>query len=191
MKTSTPQAIFEDLTLERFLRLPEAKPALEFIDGKVVQKVSPKLTHSTLQLTLGSTILEHARSRGLGRAYSELRCIFGGMALVPDLVFIRKGRIPKDAKGKLEEDLFLAPDLMIEVISPGQTVKSMLARLNRSVAAGVRLGWLVQPRRKRIFVVSPGIQTAILEPGSILDGGNVLPDFALPVAEIFGWLDED
>ncbi len=50
-----PHAIFEDLTLERFLRLPEAKPALEFIDGKVVQKVSPKRTHSTIQLTLGSS----------------------------------------------------------------------------------------------------------------------------------------
>jgi Uma2 family endonuclease len=183
--------IFEDLTLERFLRLPEAKPALEFIDGKVVQKVSPKRSHGTIQLTLGSLLLTHAQSRGLGRAYTEIRCIFGGMALVPDLVFIRKGRIPKDSRGKLEEDLFLAPDLMIEVISPGQTVKAMLARLNRSVEAGVRLGWLIQPRRKRVLVVSPGIPTAILDPGSVLDGGDVLPEFSLPIDEIFGWLDED
>lgn len=183
--------LFEDLTLERFLRLPEAKPALEFIDGKVVQKVSPKRSHGTIQLTLGACILEHGRSRGLGRAYSELRCVFGGMALVPDLVFIRKGRIPKDSKGRMHEDLFLAPDLMIEVISPGQTVKSMLARLNRSVEAGVRLGWLIQPRRKRVFVVKPGGPTTTLEAGSVLDGDDVLPDFALPIAELFGWLDED
>jgi Uma2 family endonuclease len=186
-----PHAIFEDLTLERFLRLPEAKPALEFIDGKVVQKVSPKRSHGTIQLSLGSTILSYAQARKLGRAYSEIRCIFGGMALVPDLVFIRKGRIPKDARGKLEEDVFLAPDLMIEVISPGQTVKSMLVRLNRSVAAGVRLGWLIQPRRARVFVVGPGTPTVILEPGSILDGGDVLPGFTLPLAELFAWLDED
>jgi Uma2 family endonuclease len=186
-----PHAIFEDLTLERFLRLPEAKPALEFIDGKVVQKVSPKRSHGLLQSMLSASILNHARPRRLGLPYSELRCVFGGMALVPDLVFIRKGRIPKDARGKLEEDLVLAPDLMIEVISPGQTVRSMLARLNRSVAAGVRLGWLIQPRRSRVFVVSPGTPTVILEPGSILDGGDVLPGFTLPLAELFGWLDED
>jgi Uma2 family endonuclease len=183
--------IFEDLTLERFLRLPEAKPALEFIDGKVVQKVSPKRSHSVLQGTLLTVLLNHARARRPGLPYPELRCIFGGMALVPDLVFIRKGRIPKDSRGKLEEDLFLAPDLMIEVISPGQTVKAMLARLNRSVGAGVRLGWLIQPRRKRVFVVSPGMPTVILEPGSVLDGGDVLPEFSLPIDEIFGWLDED
>lgn len=186
-----PHTIFEDLTLERFLRLPEAKPALEFIDGKVVQKVSPKLSHGTIQLALGSLILEHARSHGLGRAYSELRCVFGGMALVPDLVFIRKGRIPRDARGRKEEDVFLAPDLMIEVISPGQTVKSMLARLNRSVAAGVRLGWLIQPRRRRLFVVRPDQPTLVLEPGAILDGGEILPEFSLPLDELFGWLDED
>jgi Uma2 family endonuclease len=113
------------------------------------------------------------------------------MALVPDLVFIRKGRIPKDARGKLEEDVFLAPDLMIEVISPGQTVKSMLARLNRSVAAGVRLGWLIQPRRSRAYVVIPGTTTTILESGSVLHGGDVLPGYSLPLAELFGWLDED
>jgi Uma2 family endonuclease len=67
----------------------------------------------------------------------------------------------------------------------------MLARLDRSVAAGVRLGWLIQPRKKRVFDVTPGHPAVILEPGATLDGGDVLPGFVLPVAEIFRWLDED
>jgi Uma2 family endonuclease len=69
------RVIFDTLTLEQFLKLPEAKPALEYIDGMVVQKASPKRTQSSLQVDLGSAIRAFARPRRLGRVYSELRII--------------------------------------------------------------------------------------------------------------------
>jgi Uma2 family endonuclease len=184
-------SIYEGLTLEQFLRLPEAKPALEYTDGRVVQKVSPKTTHSVLQTMLGACLLEYARPRKFGTPYIELRCTFDGRSIVPDLSFFRRGRIPKDATGKRVDDVFLPPDVMIEIISPGQTVKALSARTTWCVGHGVRLAWVIQPARSRVYAFQPDRPRAVLKTGDRLTGHDVLPGFALPVKELFGWLFED
>jgi len=184
------QILHENLTLEQFLRLPETKPALEYLQGKVVQKVSPKTTHSVLQMWLGSYILNYSMPRKLGQPYTELRCTFGGESIVPDLAFFARGRIPKDEHGRRVDDVVLPPDLAVEILSPGQTLKNLGTKLSRCVRQGVRLGWLIQPRRSRVFVFRPDRPVETLELGDALQGEGVLPGFALPLSEMFGWLVE-
>jgi Uma2 family endonuclease len=187
-----PRVIWYDLTLKQFLRLPEAKPALEYFDGKVVQKVSGTTTHSVLQSDLAVKVKEFASGqRGTGQPYIELRCTFGRNSIVPDISFFASGRIPKDKHGKRVDDVFLAPDLAIEIISRGETIKNLTARMTWCVQNGVRLAWLIQPTRNRVFVFQPDRATKILESGEVLTGENVLPGFALPLDEMFGWLYED
>jgi Uma2 family endonuclease len=183
--------IYDALSLDQFLRLPEAKPALEYIDGKVTQKMAAKRAHSALQNDLAAEIRAFARPRHLGRGYTELRCTFDGRSLVPDLVFFARGRIPKDEDGRQVDDVFLPPDLMVEILSPGQTVKNLSIRLNWCVRHGVRLGWLIQPRRRRAYIFRADRSILTLELGQDLDGEDVLPGFRLPLATLFGWLDED
>lgn len=186
----TRRVIYDNLTLRQFLRLPETKPALEYIDGMVVQKVSPKRTHSLLQINLGAEILGFARLRRLGQVYSELRCTFKGRALVPDLSFFRRGRIPRDAAGKPVEDVSIAPDLAIEIISPGQTIKDLTARLGWCVHHGVELAWLIQPRKERAFAFRPNQPVETLERDRSLDGEAVIPGFHLALDDLFSWVDE-
>ena len=181
-------AVREVLTLEQFLQLPEIKPPLEFLQGRVVQKVSPTLPHGAIAIDLGSAINQHARPRRLGRAFVEVRCSFGGESFVPDLCFFVRGRVPKDSGGQLVEKVFQPPDLAVEIISPGQTVAQLSARLERCIRKGVRLAWLIQPRRRRVFVFHPGQTRQTLELGDVLPGEDVLPGFALPLDELFGWL---
>lgn len=183
--------IYDTLSLEEFLKLPEAKPALEYIDGLVVQKVSPKRNHSSLQLDLGAEIRAHCRPRGLGRIYPELRCTFGGRSLVPDLSFFRKGRVPRHPDGKQVEDLFVPPDLAIEIISPGQTIKNLTARLDWCPANGVELAWLIQPRKERAFAFRRGRSIETLGRSGALDGEQVIPGFRLALTNLFSWIDED
>ena len=185
------QVIYDNLTLKQFLRLPEAKPALEYIDGQVVQKVSPKLTHSVLHTQLSRHLLNYAQPRKIGLAYVELRCTFGNRSLVPDISFFARGRIPKDSKGKKVDDVFLPPDLAIEIISRGQTIKDLSARLTWCVQNGVRLAWLIQPTKERVFTFQPDRGVAILEKDAVLSGEDVLPGYVLPLPEMFGWLYED
>ena len=183
--------LIEVFTVEQFLRLPEIKPPLEFIEGRVEQKMSPKLPHSILTLELARTLDDFARPRRLGRTFVELRCSFGGESHVPDICFIARGRLPKDEKGAYLDDVFLAPDLMVEILSPGQTVTKISSRLARCVTNGVRLAWLIQPRTRRVHVIRPDQPRQELGLGDSLDGHDVLPGFTLPIDTMFGWLIAD
>ena len=79
------QTPIKPLTLEEFLKLPETKPAREFINGEIIQKPMPQGKHSTVQsdfISAANTIL---KPQHIARAYSELRCTFGGRSIVPDI----------------------------------------------------------------------------------------------------------
>jgi Uma2 family endonuclease len=183
------QVIYDTLTLDQFLKLPEAKPPLEFIRGKVVQKVSPLLPHTRLEQTLWLWIYRHTIDRRSGDCFVALRCTFGGESYVPDLVYYEAGRIPSDPEGMFPpEGMHQAPDLVVEIISPGQTVKALSNRITRQVKNGVRLGWLIQSSRRRVFVFRAGTSAEMIELGGTLDGHDVLPGFRLPLNEMFNWL---
>ena len=177
------------LTVEQFLQLPEIKPPLEFVRGRVVQKVSPVAPHCKLGQTLWLWIYRHTLVHQLGECFLELRCTFHGESLVPDVVYFDPGRIPSDDRGEyIAEGMHQAPDLIVEIISPGQTVKALSSRLARCIAKGVRLAWMVQPRKRRAFVFRPGRPPETLQVGDELNGEDVLPGFRLALAEMFGWL---
>src|SRR6266567_7175916 len=89
------------LSLEQFIALPEAQPALEMgRNGEVTQKVSPTTEHAALQSELVVRIEAHARPRRLGRVFTEQRVVLGREARVPDVSFYRQERLPLDAEGR-------------------------------------------------------------------------------------------
>jgi Uma2 family endonuclease len=77
------------LTLEEFLKLPETKPASEYIDGAVIQKPISKTRHSRLQGKLIDAINEVAEAKQIAYAFPELRCTFGGRSIIPDIAVFR------------------------------------------------------------------------------------------------------
>ena len=79
------QSLSQPITLEEFLKLPETKPASEYIDGAGIQKPMPQGKHSTLQTELSTFIKIILKPRQIARAFSELRCTFGGRSTVPDV----------------------------------------------------------------------------------------------------------
>lgn len=64
----------QTLTLEEFLKLPETKPASEFINGKIIQKPMPQGKHSLIQFELCKAINQVAKPQKIGLAFPELRC---------------------------------------------------------------------------------------------------------------------
>jgi Uma2 family endonuclease len=89
------------------------------------------------------------------------------------------------------DDVVLPPDLAIEIISPGQTVKNVTARLRWCVRNGVELAWLIQPRKERAFVFRPNQPIETLGRDQALDGEQVIPGFRLALSDLFSWIDED
>ena len=177
-------------TLDQFLSLPGFKPAFEFIGGRVIQKMPPQLPHSIIQVEFVASLNSYARPRKLGRAYTELRSVFGGAAHVPDVSFFVQERVPKFVRGQEAPLVAIPPDVVAEILSPGQAILELSRKIRHSLKHGSRLGWLIDTAREELRVLRPGLKAETLDGSGVLGGEGVLPGFALPVDEIFGWLDQ-
>ncbi len=178
------------LTLEKFLELPETKPASEYIKGEIIQKVMPQGEHSTLQGDLVSTVNSTLKPKKVARAYPELRCTFGKRSIVPDVSVFQWDNIPRKPDGRVENAFNIPPDWTIEILSPNQRQSKVILNILHCLDYGTEMGWLVDPEELCIFVYSAN------QPVQVFEGETVLPvpEFAqglqLKVSEIFAWLKE-
>ena len=77
------------------------------------------------------------------------------------------------------------PDIAIEIKSPDDTVKQLREKADYYLANGTQLVWLVYPHQRMVEVYSLDGDVEILFEDDLLTGGEVLPDFSMPVAEVF------
>ena len=180
------------LTLEEFLARPDIdeKPYLEYEDGEVTQKVSPKGPHSLLQPIIAELFNRTTRPRKLALALTELRTTFAGASRLPDVAVYRWERIPRTTKGKIDYDFLTPPDIAIEIVSPGQSTNRLIRRCQRFLAEGVRVVLLVDPEDESIAVFRPEGTTTV-RAGDQIDLSDVIPAFTLDVRELFDALKLD
>ena len=185
MVTTTSKSI----SLEEFLALPETKPASEYINGKIIQKPMPKGNHSTIQTELSSAINVALKPQKIARAFSELRCTFGGRSTVPDVTVFTWDRIPRDSNGEIADSFQAASDWTIEILSLEQSQTKVTKNILHCLANGTQLGWLIDLQEQSVLVYFPAQQPAFFE-----DANDILPvpDFAkafeLTLGELFDWL---
>ena len=175
------------ITIDEFLQLPETKPASEFIHGQITQKPMPQGEHSLLQGTLCQTISQIAQPKQIALAFPELRCVFGGMAIVPDIAVFRWERIPRLPSGRITNRFEIYPDWAIEILSPDQKYKQVLVKLLHCAEYGTELGWLLDAEDESILVVDSDRRVkefANSDRLPILKG----IDLDLTVAQVFSWL---
>ncbi len=183
------QAPPKPLTLEAFLKLPETKPASEYIDGEIIQKPMPQGKHSLLQRELSFVLTTAFRPQRTAQAFPELRCTFGGRSIVPDVSVFRTERIPRDANGEIANAFELHPDWVIEILSPRQSQTKVIRNILHCIAHGTEMGWLLDPAETCIFVYGSDHSVQIFD---ATDAVLPVPEFAqtvqLTVGEIFDWL---
>jgi Uma2 family endonuclease len=177
----------QPLTLEAFLQLPETKPASEFINNQITQKTVPQGEHSILQVGLCKVVDHVAEAPRIAKAFSELRCVFGGAAIVPDVSVFRWQRIPRTPSGRVANRFEIPPDWAIEILSHDQSQTKVLANLLHCMEHGTELGWLLDPDNETVLAILPESRVKLSQ------GTEPLPvlqdiDLALSAGEIFGWL---
>ncbi len=167
------------------LKLLEAanKRLCELVDGVLVEK-----TMGVKEAFLASLIVHYIwlflekHDLGIVLGADGAMRLMPGLVRIPDVSFISWDRLP----GKVLPDKpipDLAPNLAVEVISVGNTEKEMERKLQDYFDTDVQLVWLVYPRLKAVDVY-----TAPTDPRrvtKVLDGGNVLPGFRLPLKKLF------
>ena len=177
----------QPITLAEFLKLPETKPANEFINGHIYQKPMPQGKHSRLQLKLCDAVNQVAEERRIALAFPELRCTFGGRSIVPDVSVFSWGRIPFDADGEIENVFETYPDWTIEILSPDQKATKVVSNILHCLRHGTQLGWFVDPDERLVLAFLPFEQPIELT----RDDRLPVPEFIeldLNVAQVFSWL---
>ena len=177
--------------LEVCRRVPELEPPLEYYAGRIIQKLATRLVHSIIQSQFLLKLHTYCRPAKLGDVYLELRSTFGGISIVPDLSYFRQDRMPDPTNPVDREDVLFAPDLIIEILSPNQTVGELSRKLRSAIRRGVRLGWLIDEGHRTVHVFHPTGKPQVLRSGDVLSGEDIVPGFALLLDEMFGWVDEN
>jgi Uma2 family endonuclease len=183
------QTTFKSLTLEEFVKLPETKPASEYIDGQIIQKPMPQGKHSATQGELIVSINAVLKPKKVARAFPELRCTFGGRSTVPDISVFVWNRIPCDDNGEIANVFPIAPDWTIEILSPDQSQTKVTKNILHCLNHQTQMGWLIDPDEQCVFVYLPKQQTAVFdEPEMLLTVPSFASELRLSVGELFGWL---
>ncbi len=175
------------MTAEEFAQHYMGKRA-ELINGEVYEYMPAGHRHGEVSLSIGSRIFQFVKRNRLGKAYGAetgfiLRTAEGESVRAPDVAFIRKERIPE--AGWSEAFCPIAPDLVVEVISPSDSYPQLRQKIDQWLSAGVQVVWVIDPERRVVEIWRPDGTLKELKENDTLTGEPVLPDFQVVVKELF------
>ncbi len=181
MATTTP------MTVDDLLAVPDDGYRYDLVTGEL-RRVSPVGGEaSALAAGVLARLWMHVTERGLGKVFGAdgTFVLFNDprTALVPDVAFVRADRLPSEEEQR--RPLHLAPDLAVEVVSSGDSMSDVMAKVCLYLEAGTPLVWVVLPRRKQVIVHQADGTMRALGLDATLDAGDIVPGFRLRVADIF------
>lgn len=121
----------------------------------------------------------------LALAFPELRFTYAGRSYVPDVSLYRWDRIPRDEAGEVANDFFEPPDVAVEIVSPKQSVTALVRRCVWYAANGVAIALLVDPSDRSVLTFRLRRSPEALRGTDRIDLGDLLPDLAFTVQELF------
>ena len=170
---------------EELMALPQDGRKYEVLKGELV--VSPTgFQHGYISMRLGGVLAEFVLRRRLGLVVDSSTGfrMKNGDCLSPDVSFVRKERL-RSEKGITTRFFQGAPDLVVEVISPGERRRKLREKLVTYFANGTRLAWVINPRGRTVAIYRSATRHDILHKGEQLEGGALLPGFTFPIKELF------
>ncbi|MCL4762764.1 MAG: Uma2 family endonuclease, partial [Burkholderiales bacterium] len=103
--------------------------------------------------------------------------------LSPDAAFVRSERLPRPRPSKGFVDV--VPDLVVEINSPNDRRAQIDRKIAIYLRSGVLLIWEIDPETQTVREHRPNSDVVVLRKTDILDGGEIVRGFSLPVAELF------
>jgi Uma2 family endonuclease len=178
------------MTPDELLMLPDAV-SYELVQGHLVERHSGALS-SAVATTIGTVLGHFMRPKRLGHLFTAdcgYRCFADdpGKVRKPDISYVRAGRLPNDRPP--QGYILVAPDLGIEVLSPGDLAYEVDEKVKEYLDAGVKLISIVNPKTRTVRIHRPtgaeGGPISLLKDSDTITGESVLPGFSSPVAEFF------
>ena len=141
--------------------------------------------HAFIEANLAARLLEFVQERGLGWVFVGEVGIYTrrdpDRVRGADIVFISKERLPKPTSGFLS----LAPDLIVEVLSPFDRWQAVRQKLEEYLAIGTDRVWLVEPDIRSVLVYRSATEFERLSEEDVLAGEGALSGFRIRVRDLF------
>ena len=174
-------------TASELFGMPDDGFRYELVKGEL-RRMSPSGSeHGAIIVNITVLLGQHVKANKLGVCFgAETGFKIASdpdTVRAPDVAFIRRERIPE---GRLPRKFWPgAPDLAVEVLSPGDTRREVDEKVADWLEAGARAVWVVNPKRRDVTVYRPMADLARLSEDDELDGGDVVHGFRCKVSEIF------
>lgn len=175
------------MTAEDLYQLDDDEYRYDLIRGELIRMSPANAEHGGIAAEIGGELRAHVKTNRLGKTYAaETGFILArspDIVLAPDAAFVRADRLPP--REQWSRFLELAPDLVVEVVSPSDRWTEVNEKVTEYLRYGVLLVWIVDPRLQQVtaYTLAQGPRVFTIE--DQLEGGEVLPTFRMPVAEIF------
>jgi len=175
------------VTADELLHLPAIGHRYELVKGELIEMSAASPRHGRIAMRFGALIEQYVRQKNLGTVYAAET----GFKLqenpdtvrAADAAFIAQSRIPPE--GEPEGFWAIAPDLVVEVVSPSDSAQMIQSKVTDWLTAGCRLVWIVYPDNQTVTEYRSLTEAQVLTAAGSLTGGDVLPDFTCPVQELF------
>ena len=191
MATTQQQALTtlgtEPITAEQLLKMDAKGMRGELIRGVFCPTMSAGMKHGEIVVNLVMLLGAEIKPNRLGR----LMASDSGVKVEtdpdtvrePDIAYFSRDRLALDADvpGYAE----VPPDLVVEVVSPSDSVRGTNDKARMWINTGVQLVWVIWPETKMIEVHRPAQPVTTLRETDTLTGENILPQFTVPVKDIF------
>jgi len=182
--TPAPAAIGPD----DLFRLPDQGRGFELVDGEL-KELSVSFLSSFVAGEIYGQLRDFVRPRRLGWVSPEgtsFRCFPDDENRVrrADTAFHRLDRLTAE-QARAEGHCSVVPDLVVEVVSPNDLADDVNAKLIEWLDAGAQLVWIIHPIQQTVHAHRPAGIVARFRGTDILVGDPVLPEFRVPVAELF------
>ena len=181
-----PPTLPKLLTAEELLYLNLPDTQTELVRGVLVVREPPGYRHGLVAFAVAARIGEFVREHGLGvvvAADTGFK-LFADPDTVraADAAFLSRDRAPHPPPAGY---LTLAPDFVVEVVSPGDRPGDVQAKVSDWLTAGSRLVWVIDPARQRAVVYREDGSVDLLADHDALNGEQVLPGFSCPLADVW------
>ncbi len=174
------------VTGEELALIPGVGPC-ELIEGRIIRMTPTGSEHGWIEVNVGALLRDFVRVHRVGRVLGGEVGIYTrrnpDSVRAADVLFISNQRYER--RDRASAYLDVAPDLVVEILSPDDSVIDLTQKLREYFALGVRLVWVVDPRARRVYAYRSVTDVREFVENTRLSGDDVLPGFTVPVSAFF------
>jgi Uma2 family endonuclease len=160
----------------------------EVVNGQRIEVPPMGAFQTSLAATLLVSLGSFLRERKLGRVVGEMLFRLDAAKVLdrrPDVAFVSYKSWPKSRRVPSTAAWEVIPELAVEIVSPTNGAEDVVEKNIEYFNAGVRLVWVIFPEMQQAYVYTSPTAIRVVDRTGELDGGEVVPGFRLPLAELF------